>query len=183
MKVRRHRTGETASGPRAQRDRRGVLVVVVIVAMLVMSMLSLSVVRTGVEQFRNLRRQQDRIQSQWLAQAGLQRALAALQDDATYTGEVWSVSAVDLHASEGAEITIVVEQPQADSPQRIVRVSAEFPATGTFRHRTTRSLTFPATGETNSPRGGSPETSEGGMPDGLPQVPPPPLPEPVEAAP
>ena len=175
MKVRRCKAGKTSTGQSATGGRRGVLVVVVIVAMLVMSLLSLSIARTGIEQFRNVRRQQDRIQSQWLAQAGLERALAALEEDADYTGEVWSISAADLHASQGAEVTIRIESPKEDVRQRVVRVSSEFPAAGTFRHRTTRSLLFPPTSGSGA--------AATGVPADTTEVPPPPLPEPVEAAP
>ena len=54
----------------------------------------------GLAQRELARSQERRLQAEWLAESGAERAIARLATDRDYTGETWSLSAQDLGQSE-----------------------------------------------------------------------------------
>ena len=59
--------------------------------------------KVGVAHRDQVRAQERRIQAEWLAQAGLDRALFRLAASAGYTGETWQIAAADLGLAEPAD--------------------------------------------------------------------------------
>jgi Tfp pilus assembly protein PilX len=114
------------------------LIVVVLVCLTLVTVLAgVWMKLLSVEQ-RQVRSQQDAVQAEYLAEAGLARAAARLAADSTYTGEVWQPSAVSLGAKHPAKITISVAADSA-AAARTVSVAAQFPEAGP--HRALRSRT------------------------------------------
>ncbi len=105
------------SGP-----RRGSILVVVLVSLLVASMLGASLIRTVVVHHRQMRILGGQQQAFWLAEAGVQRAEAQLSKDAQYNGETWPVPAGVLGASRTAEVKIQVTRPDGQPLVRAIRV-------------------------------------------------------------
>ena len=89
----------------------------------------------------SLAAQERRLQAEWLAESGVQRALARLAGDRDYPGETWSLTAAiwaertaageRLHharaESAAAVVTIAVERVPATRKRRRVRVQADYP--------------------------------------------------------
>jgi hypothetical protein len=86
-----------------------------------------SLVRTVVLRQQQLRVEQRHAQAIWLAESGVDRAVARSLADADYAGESWEVTLRDAGRDRAAKAEITVE-PLADPPRRRIRVRAFWPA-------------------------------------------------------
>ena len=126
--------------PSKPHTRSGAVLAMVLVSLLVASLLGLALVQTVLihhRQTRLLGRQQ---QCFWLAEAGVQRAIAGLAATADYSGETWEVSAETLGAERSAVVTIEVTRPADSAETRQIRVEARFPDEPTQRIASLREL-------------------------------------------
>ena len=94
--------------------RRGSVLVIVLVSLLVASMLGAGLIRTVLVHHRQMRVLSGQQQGFWLAEAGVQRAAGQLSETAEYTGETWKVPADVLGLSRTAEVTIEVAKPDGE---------------------------------------------------------------------
>lgn len=122
--------------PRSGR-RRGAILVAVVVCMAVAGAIAMSLVRTAASRRRAAETQLRRVQSQWLAESGLERAAARLAADARYAGEVWTTSPGELDGGTGV-VRIKVEAAAGRPDCRTVRVQADYPDHPQDRARQTK---------------------------------------------
>ena len=124
-------------------SRGGAIIVFAMLALLVVSMLGASLLRTVGMSQRQLQREQLRTQAVWLADSGCDRAIARLRREPTYVGESWAVAAEQLAADRTAIVTITVTaDPQSDD-RAIVSSVAEYPHNSPQAIRITRQMTIP----------------------------------------
>jgi hypothetical protein len=76
-----------------------------------------------------------RLQAEWLAESGLERAAAQLAASSEFAGETWQLTADDLGADATGTVTIEVEAVDGRSDLRIVRVRADYLRDGERRAR------------------------------------------------
>ena len=100
-------------GPRIDPPRRGMLAIALLICLIVLTLIAGVLLRAGVAQRDEVRAQERRLQAEWLAEAGLRRALARLDADPGYAGETWQVDAHALDSSDAATVAIAVERPPA----------------------------------------------------------------------
>jgi Tfp pilus assembly protein PilX len=133
---------------RASRARhRGLTAVAVLVCLIIITMISGAVVRVALARRDEARAHERSLQAEWLAEAGIQRALARLDADPAYSGETWEIAAPDLDSADGALVTITVGPAPGDPKRRVVRARADYPRDPPRRARCTRSLELgPRTG-------------------------------------
>ena len=86
-------------------SRRGAALVMAMVALLVVTLMSAALVQSLVTGQRQARRYADELQAQWLAEAGLERAVVQLARDAQYRGETWQTEI----GGELGSVTITTE--------------------------------------------------------------------------
>jgi Tfp pilus assembly protein PilX len=134
--------------PGTTRPRRGMLAIAVLVCLIVLTLISGAILRVGVAQRDEVRAQERRLQAEWLAEAGLRRALARLEADPEYAGETWKVDARELDSSDGANVAIAVERPPGDPKARTIRVRADYPRDPPRRIRCSRQTTILTTDRT-----------------------------------
>jgi hypothetical protein len=109
------------------RLRRGAMLVMVLVCLLVSMSLLGGMVRTAMEARRQLHAARDLQQTEWLVQAGADRAAYQLAQDAAYRGETWRLSLNG--GGRDADAAVVIEANRdADDEHWQVRVGAEYPA-------------------------------------------------------
>ena len=72
---------------------RGITVVAVLVCLIIITMVGLAMLKLGRAQHDQVRTFERRLQAEWLAESGMERALARLASDGSYRGEIWSISA------------------------------------------------------------------------------------------
>jgi type II secretory pathway component PulK len=99
------------------------------VALLVVSLVAAALVQSLLAAHRQSHRYADQLQAQWLAEAGLARAVAKLNADAAYQGEVWQAPLTSGESGETSmgQVTITV-----DPTTKEITVEAVYP---TDEHR------------------------------------------------
>lgn len=123
---------------RQRLPRRGVLLVIALICLLIVSMIGMTVLRTAATQRRQTLREQLRIQADWLAEAGLERAAARWAADADYDGETWQIPASELDGRHAAVVRITLRPMKADPERRMVSITAEFPKDDVQRARSSK---------------------------------------------
>jgi type II secretory pathway component PulK len=126
-------------------NRRGSMLVIVMVLLLVVAGVVGALVQVLHVERRQIRSHDARLQAAWLAEAGLERAAGRLRSAADYEGETWTVPAGSFGGAHGGSVEIRVE-PVAASPQlRRISVTADYPADPERRKRKSRERTVQVT--------------------------------------
>jgi Tfp pilus assembly protein PilX len=128
------------------KQRRGAILAMALVTLLVVTLLAGVVFRAYLQNHRQLRREQDRAQAQWLADSAVARALAQRKLNASYTGETWQVELPRASGEPTAGVaTIKIEPPDDQPPALQIKVEAQFPPDDPQGIRAERLLTIPRT--------------------------------------
>jgi type II secretory pathway component PulK len=98
---------------------------IVLVCLAVLLAVAAATLAVGRARRRQARLDERRLQAEWLAESGLDRAAARLDRSPDYGGETWDVPAVDLDGLHAGRVVIEV-----DRADRRVRIRADFPADG-----------------------------------------------------
>jgi type II secretory pathway pseudopilin PulG len=112
---------------RSQARSRGMALISVLVVLMILGGFSLTLVRTLAAKRRILRNEEQRIQAEWLAEAGIERASARLKENGDARAETWNIPPEELGGRGGGKVTIAFDPPTPDSSRRHVRIEAEFP--------------------------------------------------------
>jgi Tfp pilus assembly protein PilX len=122
----------------SHRHRRGSMLVIVMVLLLVVAGVVGALVQVLHVERQQIRSHDARLQTAWLAEAGLERAAARLRDAAGYEGETWTVPASSLGGTHGGRVEIRVERVAASPQLRRISVTADYPADPERRKRRSR---------------------------------------------
>jgi Tfp pilus assembly protein PilV len=106
--------------------RRGFLLIVVLMGLLVMSATVASVVRTSWSGTRQAQWEQAAWQAEWLLEAGADFSRAAVRADSTWEGATWRVPGAVLSGGEGE----VVARVKVVGERRVVVLRARYPVGG-----------------------------------------------------
>jgi Tfp pilus assembly protein PilX len=112
---------------RKRADRRGLTLVAALVCLIVVGLICASLLRLAHAQRSQVRGLEHQAQAEWLAESGLDRAVTRLQDDRSYTGEMWSLAPDALGGRYPGVVRIVVSSTNS-STTRTIRVEADYPA-------------------------------------------------------
>jgi type II secretory pathway pseudopilin PulG len=118
------------------------MLISVLVCLSVAMLLFASWLQAGLQERRQVRAQQDRMQAELLALSGLERAAAQLATNADYQGETWNLEPAAFGGPSGGKVEIQVTRPSDDAGSRRVRVVADFPAEGTAQARRSKEITM-----------------------------------------
>lgn len=132
----------TSTTRRATSRRNGGFLVVAMICLVLSTVLVGAVLTLVRTQHRQMAQEQLRLQAEWLAESGLERAVSKLHADATYERETWSIAAGELGGVDAGAVTIRVEPVENHPQQRIVHVEAVYPAGSTQAVRRTRQTTI-----------------------------------------
>jgi multidrug efflux pump subunit AcrA (membrane-fusion protein) len=120
---------------RSERNRRGAVLLIVLVCLIVITLVCVTLMRQGVAARGQVRAEERRLQAKWLAESGLERASARLANEADYQGETWTVSPDALGGPWPGRVTIVVAPVDGQGARRSVRVEADYPSGAALRAR------------------------------------------------
>lgn len=126
--------------------RRGGTIILVIAFFAIAMALAGGWVQTALNQQRHMKLWQEKTQVNWLADAGIRRALARRAADDTYQGEIWNLSPDDLDRRDAAKVIIRLETLASDDdtqPKLQVTAIATYPAGLTKRVQTTQTARIP----------------------------------------
>jgi hypothetical protein len=110
------------------RQRRGAVLAAALVEFVIAAAILFSVLQGMVKHHRQLLVGRQRLQTQWLAQAGVDRAVAQLRKSADYRGEIWRVPADELDGGDSAEVQIRVDTVAGKPDDLHLVVEANYPS-------------------------------------------------------
>ncbi len=119
-----------------QTRKRGAVLVCVIVCMAVATLLLGGMLKKTLMTRRQIRTERHARQTQWLVQAGAERAAFRLTGNAEYNGEVWSLAADAIVGTDPGVVNISVNRDSTD--RATVLVVAEYPSGKATSIRRTR---------------------------------------------
>jgi hypothetical protein len=122
----------------ARPARRGAVLLVAVVCVGVCCAIFVSLVRLSVAERHRADAEAWQVQAAWLAESGLERAVARLRADAGYQGETWNLTADAMGTGEPAVVTIQVEKVPEGANRRLVRVRADYPDDPQHRARSSK---------------------------------------------
>jgi type II secretory pathway component PulK len=123
------------------RPRRGAALLIALTALILVAVAISLALRTNLTARREARRAAAALQAEYLANAGLELALAQLETSPEYSGEVWQVAGEVLAGRDTAQVTIEIAAESTDETARRIVVVAEFPTGDSplkHRHRLER---------------------------------------------
>lgn len=129
-----------------RKRRRGLTTVAVLALLVVVGIIAASLVSMSAAYHARGRAHERALQSEALADAGVDRAFARLASDPAYAGERWEISAATLGLPAGdgagpaAVVTIALEN---EGGARSIRVQADHPVDPKRRVRSSRRITLP----------------------------------------
>jgi hypothetical protein len=127
--------------------RRGAFTVIVLVCLLISTMVLGSLLKIVLLQDRQLGREFARVQTNWLAESGLERAASRLAVDPGFAGETWKVDADRIGGRDPAVVVLRIEHVETQPLQRLIVVEAVYPAQGPEHARITRQANVTLTQE------------------------------------
>ncbi|MBA3480386.1 MAG: hypothetical protein H0T51_01095 [Pirellulales bacterium] len=92
-----------------QPRRRGAVTIIVLVLFAVTFTLAAVWAKRLLSERRGQVRAEERVQAEWLAEAGVRRAAARLSANADYDGEEWLIKGAELNRPQPASVQITVE--------------------------------------------------------------------------
>jgi Tfp pilus assembly protein PilX len=121
-------------------NRRGVALLTAIVCLAVIAAICGSLIKVVHAQRQQTRLEERKLQAEWLAEAGLERAAAKLINSQDYSGEIWQIAATEFAGRGSVKISVekIVDQPA----KRLVRVQADYPADSDGRARQSKQATM-----------------------------------------
>ncbi len=127
--------------------RRGAFTVIVLVCLLISTMVLGSLLKIALLRDRQLGREFSRVQTNWLADSGMERAASRLAADPAFSGETWKIDADRLGERDPAVVVIRIEPVETQPHQRRIVVEAVYPAQGPVHARITRQANITLTQE------------------------------------
>ena len=129
-------------GRRGQR-RRGLVSVVMLIGLIVLGLVANSLFRLASGRRVLAKLAENQAEASALADSGLDRALARLQAQADYPGEIWEIPASDLGGRGSARIEIEVRPDPRHDDQRTLHVTADYRVARPGPIRQSRTLFLP----------------------------------------
>lgn len=121
-------------------SRAGTAMIVAVVCLTLLAAITVSLVRLAVASQQQVEREGWRLQSAWLAESALNRAIARIDKVENWDSDEWTPTGIGPANSSGRTTTTLTPDPE-DESQVIMTVVADFPDHPTDRVRTTRSRT------------------------------------------
>ena len=103
---------------------------IVMICLLVSSLIVGALLKLALMQSRQLVQERCRVQAEWLADSGLERAASRLAADPNYGGEIWSIEPDGIGGQDAGLVTIKVEKDRLQTQNRSVTIEAVYPADG-----------------------------------------------------
>jgi hypothetical protein len=114
------------------------ITVAVLVCLVVITMIGAGLLRLVGSQRATIRGEESGLQSEWLAESGVEHAVARLDGDPAYQGETWSIPAEALGGPAPGVVSIKVGPIDDDPDRRLVTVQADYPSDPGQRIRTSK---------------------------------------------
>jgi type II secretory pathway component PulK len=122
--------------------RKGVVLAAALIAFAVVTATLFAILKGVASQHHELQREMQVVQADYLADAGLQRALTQLQRDSSYHGETWRLSEDEFDGVTSGTVLIEVNRSSGNDAAITIRSQADYPNDEIHRIRKTREITI-----------------------------------------
>jgi Tfp pilus assembly protein PilX len=112
---------------RTPHRRRGMVLIIFLVCLAVAAAMIAATARIALTAHRATQTVSFSAQARLLAESGAERAAAKLTSDAAYSGETWTIPAVELGGQDAGVVRIQVKPAAGEEKRRTVTVQADFP--------------------------------------------------------
>jgi hypothetical protein len=118
----------------------GMIAVPAMVCLVLAMMLAAALLRSGLAAREVARDSGRRMQADWLAESGIERAASRLLAHDDYAGETWTITAAEMGGIGEGRVTIAIEEAEGRAGRKLARVVAEYPAGGVLVARASRAV-------------------------------------------
>jgi Tfp pilus assembly protein PilV len=126
--------------PHSPADRRGMVLIVLLVCLAIAAALILATVRIALVSHRATQTAAWKTQARLLVESGAERAAAKIAADPAYAGETWKIAAAELGGEEAGVVRIEVQTPAEQPKRRTVKIEADFPDDEVHRARQAKEI-------------------------------------------
>ncbi len=120
--------------------RRGLASVAVLSVLFIVALIAAALLKVAFARRVELGMEERCVQAAWLAESGVDRAVARLASSGDYAGESWVIPAEELGGRGAGSVSIKVEKIADRPDRRKVRVEADYPVESSRRARQAREL-------------------------------------------
>lgn len=113
---------------RRPKSRSGLALMVMLVALGIVSAICVNLLKISVTERHQARRETLAVQANWLAESGMELAVALLKQDAQRRGTTWKIPAEQLDGRHTAVVSVEVVPVENQPQRRQLTVTAEYPA-------------------------------------------------------
>ncbi len=129
-------------GRRLETARRGGVVIIFMVSLVLMMLATLALIRTTLMHRDIVRSNQLRMQARWLMHSGVGRAAERARSNPDYSGETWTIPPDESGLTDVAQVEIAVAPVDDDATRRTLTITVNFPADSPQRARLTESYSL-----------------------------------------
>ncbi len=121
-------TVKRANPDRGMGNRRGALLLIVLVCLLLAMMIGGSLLKLALTQRQQIQREELRLQSAWLAESAIDRAASRIRQNPEYAGEQWDLPAEAFGRQHRGSVRIEIKAAPGLPSRRYVTVVADYPS-------------------------------------------------------
>lgn len=123
--------------------RRGAVLLVGLLALLIVSALSAALLKRVMLQRQEIQQAEWKLQADWLAESGLGRGVARRTSDPGYPGETWEIPAAMLDGFHSGRVTIAVTSDEKAKDRMTIEALADYPDDSVHRVRSRKKISVP----------------------------------------
>lgn len=121
-------------------SRKGSVLVIVMICLLLISLLMSSLLKSALLQRRQIIREQNRVQAEWILESALERAAQQRLENNEYKGEVWEISPMDLGTRYAGSAEITLKTEGKDDRQISIQARVIYPENAPFSVTRTKNI-------------------------------------------
>lgn len=121
-------------------NRRGAVLVVAMICTLLTAVILGTLLKIAVTRRQQSRAHVQALQAAWLAESGIERAVAQLAVNPDYPGETWQIPAKEFGGDYSGAVRIQVNPVEGQAAQRIIAIRADYPTDRQQRARKSKQI-------------------------------------------
>lgn len=107
--------------------RRGAVLVIVMVCLMLISLLMASLLKSALLQRRQIVKEQNRVQAEWILESALERAALQRLQDPKYQGEIWKINPDELGTRYAGSAEIILNREGKDKNRISIQARVTYP--------------------------------------------------------
>lgn len=112
--------------------RRGAVLVIVMVCLMLISLLMASLLKSALLQRRQIVKEQNRVQAEWILESALERAALQRLQDPKYQGEIWKINPDELGTRYAGSAEIILNREGTDKNRISIQARVTYPESTPF---------------------------------------------------